>query len=249
MNSIYNHAVKQTQSLKRDLESFEANITNSPLSLIGQISTTLTQLAKTIDEYSISLNKQQRQSSSSVSKEQEKENETKFLKNENKLNNLNNQLDEFKLQFNRLKKFREEHLQEQSRTQLFERTRHGHNGSFANSASDNPYINNSPPTDQQQQAQLGYEEGLYREKHTLQTGNQQLDHLLEMASGSLDNLVEQNDYLRNMSRKISSSVGTLKISNVTLKKIERKCKEDKLFFVGGCVVTFFCFYLILRFFG
>ena len=57
MNSIYNHGVKQTHTITKDLAEFEKNLSTSPLSLQGAITTSLTAFKKTIKEYNDLLDK------------------------------------------------------------------------------------------------------------------------------------------------------------------------------------------------
>lgn len=59
MNSLYNHGLKQTQTITKDLAQFEKNLSTSPLSLQGAITTSITAFKKTIKEYSDLLRKTQ----------------------------------------------------------------------------------------------------------------------------------------------------------------------------------------------
>ena len=89
MNSIYNHGLKQTQTITKDLTQFEKNLSTSPLSLQGAITTSLTAFRKTIKEYSDLLEKNV--------------NDTSYTKHENRLNKFNQDLNEFTLKFDTLK--------------------------------------------------------------------------------------------------------------------------------------------------
>lgn len=235
MNSIYNHAIKQSSTLRRDLENFENNITNAPLSLIGSLTATLSQLSKTISDYEESINKQYINDHDLLKKE----------KNTNKLNTLQTQLREFKTSFQVFKRQRDSELEIQQKQQLFERK----------PASDNPYSNqdtyhgDDSVAAAQNEQRMRYEDGLMRENHRLRSGNDQLDHILEMASMSYENLVSQNDFLSNIGEKLSNTSVNLRLSGMTLSKIEKKMKEDKFLFYGGCFAVFTIFILILRYLG
>lgn len=51
MNALYNHGVRQSQVLMRDLAQFELNLSTSPMSVQGSIATLLAAFRKTIKEY------------------------------------------------------------------------------------------------------------------------------------------------------------------------------------------------------
>ena len=126
MNSIYNHGLKQTQTITKDLTQFEKNLSTSPLSLQGAITTSLTAFRKTIKEYSDLLEKNV--------------NDTSYTKHENRLNKFNQDLNEFTLKFDTLKKQRDIQVQEANKQELLGR-RHistAATAALGSTSSDNP---------------------------------------------------------------------------------------------------------------
>lgn len=217
MNSLYNHGIKQTQLLTRDLAAFEKNLSTSPMSLQGSISTSLAAFRKTIKEYN-----------DLVLQNAEE-------KHQARLDKFNADVAQFSAKFDTLRQQRELLLQADNQQELLGR-RHV--------ASDNPYEN--AQSDNAERAQLmSYSEGLYKEKTSLSRGSQQLDQILEMGQNAFEDLVEQNETLRRLGAKFEESLLTLGVSQTTIRTIERRAKQDKWLFWGG-VVAFFvlCYYAI-----
>lgn len=104
MNSIYNHGVKQTHTITKDLAEFEKNLSTSPLSLQGAITTSLTAFKKTIKEYNDLLDKNV--------------NDSSYAKHESRLTKFNQDLNEFTSKFDSLKKQRDIQLQEANKQEL-----------------------------------------------------------------------------------------------------------------------------------
>ncbi|KAH3667167.1 hypothetical protein OGAPHI_002816 [Ogataea philodendri] len=227
-----------TQQLRKDLDQFEKDPVGAQLSLIGQITTTTTNLSRTLQDYEDYIVKQ------TLSL-----NETQKIKNENRLSSLKNELLEYKLKAQSLKKQREEGLAEVNRNQLFT------NRSTA--ISDNPYeetgvssvTNRVGQSRQEQYSGLSMQEGLQKEQSILEKSNQQLDDILEMGRLAFDDLVEQNEVVLKMKDKMSSSLQTLGVSNATIRQIEKKAFEDKWIFYVGAALTFYVMYLIWRYLG
>ncbi|KAF6070369.1 Snare region anchored in the vesicle membrane C-terminus family protein [Candida albicans] len=126
MNSIYNHGLKQTQTITKDLTQFEKNLSTSPLSLQGAITTSLTAFRKTIKEYSDLLEKNV--------------NDTSYTKHENRLNKFNQDLNEFTSKFDTLKKQRDIQVQEANKQELLGRRHISTTATAAlgSTSSDNP---------------------------------------------------------------------------------------------------------------
>ncbi|CDK26213.1 unnamed protein product [Kuraishia capsulata CBS 1993] len=225
---VFNLYNNKQMNLRKDLEAFDGNPVGAPLSLLGQITTTITLLVRTLDEYESFIAK-------------ETINEEKKLKNETRLLNLRSELGESKEKFTLLKKKREQGLQDTGRTQLFERGRNG-------AGSDNPYddtANQQPGV----ASSLSMQEGLLKEGSVLGRGNQQLDEILEMGRATFEDLVSQNEIIAKAQRKMTESLSTLGFSRATIRKIEKKAFEDKWIFYIGALFTFFCFWLIWRYLG
>ena len=95
---------------------------------------------------------------------------------------------------------------------------------------------------------LGYLEGLYKEKQSLGRGNQQLDMILEMGQNALGDLVDQNETLKRLGAKFEQSLMTLGVSQGTIRRVERRARQDKWLFWLLVVVFFVLCYFIIRWF-
>ena len=236
MNSIYNHGLKQTQTITKDLTQFEKNLSTSPLSLQGAITTSLTAFRKTIKEYSDLLEKNV--------------NDTSYTKHENRLNKFNQDLNET------LKKQRDIQVQEANKQELLGRRHISTTATAAlgSTSSDNPYESSSNPSQQQQQQlqdeqnTMFYREGLYHEKNSLERGSEQLDRILEMGQQAFEDIVEQNEILRKVQTKFEESLITLGVSQGTIRSVERRAKQDKWLFWFCVVVMLVVFYYIVKLF-
>ncbi|ODQ77891.1 hypothetical protein BABINDRAFT_9868 [Babjeviella inositovora NRRL Y-12698] len=227
MNVIYNSALKQTTTLRRDLTSFDENVATAPLSLQGQITSTLTALTRTVDEYA-DLVKQE-------------VNSDKKAKAEGRLERFRTDIDQSRKEFQRLKNKRDETLQEANRSELLGRRTQA-------TASDNPYSTSTPYQGQQQQFDMSYTDGLAKERDTISLGNQQLDFIIAQASESLDHLVEQNETLQKMQVTMHQTLETLGVSRQTIRYIEKKCWQDKWIFYIGALFTIVSFYYMIKWF-
>lgn len=221
MNSLYNHGVKQTQLLTRDLAEFEKNLSTSPMSLQGQIITSLTAFKKTLKEYNDLVQQNHEE------------------KHQVRLDKFQSDLAQFSTKFDLLRLQREVLLQNNNQQELMGR-RH--------TSSDNPYEQQSNQDAAQQQQLLSYSEGLYKEKTSLARGSQQLDQILEMGQNAFDDLVEQNETLRRLGTKFEESLLTLGVSQGTIRTIEKRAKQDKWLFWGGVLVLFVLFFFLIRWF-
>ncbi|KAK6202649.1 uncharacterized protein RJT21DRAFT_118720 [Scheffersomyces amazonensis] len=231
MNSIYNHGLKQTQTISRDLLEFEKNLSTSPLSLQGAITTSITAFRKTIREYKDLVEKDT--------------DATSNAKHEGRIEKFSQDLSEFTTKFDSLKSQREVIAQENNKQELLGR-RHLHNpDSNGGQASENPY---DPTNQQQQQQDLSYSEGLYNERLSLARGSQQLDHILEMGQQAFEDIVEQNEILRKVQAKFEQSLVTLGVSQGTIRSIEKRAKQDKWLFWFALILTLVIFWYIFKFF-
>lgn len=221
MNSLYNHGVKQTQILTRDLAAFEKNLSTSPMSLQGTIITSLTAFKKTIKEYNDLV----------------KQNNSPEEKHVLRLAKFQDDLTQFNSKFDSLRLQRETLLQAESHQELMGR-RH--------TSSDNPYDERA--NQQSAGPLLQYLEGLYKEKQSLSRGNQQLDMILEMGQNAFDGLVDQNETLRRVGQTFEQSLMTLGVSRGTIRRVERRARQDKWIFWGAVVLMFVMCYYIVRWF-
>ncbi|KAI5949700.1 BOS1 [Candida margitis] len=231
MNSIYNHGLKQTQTITKDLAQFEKNLSTSPLSLQGAITTSITAFKKTIKEYTDLLEKNPTDAS--------------FAKHEGRINKFNQELENFASKFDNLKKQREISVQEADRQELLGRR---HVTATVSQTSDNPYDPSQQQQQQQQQQTLSQREGLYNENQTLARGSEQLDRILEMGQQAFEDIVEQNETLRKVQAKFEEGLVTLGVSQGTIRSVERRAKQDKWLFWFCVVMMLVIFYYILKFF-
>jgi Golgi SNAP receptor complex protein 2 len=222
MNSLFNHGIKQTQMISKDLLSFEKNVSTSPLSLQGSITTSLTAFKKTIKEYNDLV--------------QQNINDEANAKHETRLAKFNQDLHDFQQKFESLKQQRESLLQEADKQELMGRRTH-------TTASDNPY-----EQEQIQAPLVSYQEGLYNEKMSLGRGSQQLDYILEMGQQAFDDIVTQNETLRKLQGKFEEGLITLGVSQGTIRSVEKRAKKDKWLFWGGLMVMMVVFWYIVKWF-
>lgn len=232
MNSIYNHGLKQTQTISNDLLEFEKNLSTSPLSLQGAITTSITAFRKTIREYQDLIEKDTDSSANT--------------KHESRLEKFNLDLNDFSAKFESLRAQRDVLVQETNKQELLGRRHH----SAANGmpASDNPYDPSGRVEAEQQQQTLNYLEGLFKERLSLARGSQQLDHILEMGQNAFEDIVEQNEVLRKVQAKFEEGLVTLGVSQGTIRSVERRAKQDKWLFWFCVVVMVVIFYYIVKFF-
>lgn len=223
MNSLYNHGVKQTQLLSRDLASFEKNVTTAPRSLQGQLTTSLTAFSKTIKEYGDLI----KQNKAFVEK-----------KHPMRLQKFEADYAQFIAKFNALRQQRDTQAHANAKQELIGRR---------NVNSENPYEQDTGSYAEQRQ-HTSYLEGLYKEKTSIQRGSQQIDQILEMGQNALDNLVDQNDTLRRIGSTFEQSLVTLGVSRGTIKRVERRAREDRWIFIGLVIIFFvICYYIIVWF--
>lgn len=226
MNSLYNHGLKQTQNLSKDISTFESNLSTSPLSLQGLISTTLVSFKKTIKEYGDLVH-----NSDPAQKAKHESRLAKFL----------TELAEFTRKFDALRSQREAQLHEANKQELFGRHK----------TSDNPFDPENAQAQQQEQQQqhIDYQQGLYDERNSLARGTQQLDHILEMGQRAFDDIVDQNETLRKLQGKFEEGLVVLGVSQGTIRTIERRAKQDRWLFWGCLIGMVVLFYYIIKWFG
>ncbi|QPG74250.1 hypothetical protein FOA43_001575 [Brettanomyces nanus] len=239
MSLLYNNASRLTQQVRRDLEQFEKNPVTAAPALLGQITTTINNLGRTLADYEMYIKNQ------TLSL-----NESQKVKNQNRLENLQKEYSEYKVQFSGLRKQREEAQAEQNKSQLF--------SNRSTAISDNPYEENGITSRQTRAAKENNEisdsgmtmrDGLYKEQSTFERSNQQLDDILEMGRQAFDDLVEQNEIVGKMRDKMNSSLETMGVSRATIRQIEKIAFEDKWIFYIGAALTLFIMYMIYHYLG
>ncbi|KIW35585.1 uncharacterized protein PV07_02272 [Cladophialophora immunda] len=239
MNVLFNQALKQSTAIRKDLEAFaQAPATASP-ALQGQISTTLTSLSRTLEDYqNLSRNEL---------------NEEKKEKALERLKNFRADLASYRTQFDQLKREREAAVAANNRNELLGRRPHHA------ATPENPYAHASSqsafaPAHRNTQDGLSFgggssnytrEEHALREQSFFDTANAQLDEFLDRGRAVLGDLGHQRDILKGTQRKLYSVANTLGVSGDTIRMVERRAMQDKWIFWGGVVVFFsFCFLVI-----
>ncbi|MCJ1232184.1 protein transport protein bos1 [Varicellaria rhodocarpa] len=242
MNSLFNAALKQSNSLRHDLDTFAESPASSSPALQGQISATLTSFSRTLDDYSETLKKEL--------------NSAKQEKARERLKNFRAELLDYRQTFERLRKERDDTQTNLNRTELLGRRPH-HAITPENPYSNNNFASNSPfasapggasslsfgtaPTSQN----ISRESHALREQSFFQQGNAQLDEYLERGRAVLGNLGEQREMLKGTQKRLYSVANTLGISGDTIKMVERRAKQDKWIFWAGCISFFgFCWFVI-----
>lgn len=222
MASLFNAAVKQSQLVKRDLEAFSAAPEDAPANVPGQLSARLTSFNRAIDTYA-----------TSAQNELVPEKKTQALERVAKFRDeLASARDELKT----LRARREESMLAQNRQELFaRRTQYPQEPA----ASENPYA--APGS-------ISRSEGLAHEGDILSHASQQLDEFIESGRAALGDITSQNDMLRKTQQAMVKVASTLGISRESVRKVERRAKEDKWFFYGGITVLLVLFWLIVRWF-
>lgn len=225
MSSLFNHANKQSQALQRDMDTFAASPENTPLSLQGQISATLTSFSRTVDDYANA-------TANEIVAERKEKAEARVRK-------FRDEIAEAKERFQQLKKQREEAIHSTNKQELFARRQHQPDQP---AASENPYSG-------AMYTNMTQSEGLEKEKDVLHRAGHQIDEFIERGRLVLGDLAEQRDVLKRTQRSIYSVANTLGVSTDTIRMVEKRALEDKWIFYGGIAFMLLCFYFILKWLG
>ncbi|KAL8712050.1 MAG: hypothetical protein Q9220_003746 [cf. Caloplaca sp. 1 TL-2023] len=248
MNSLFNSALKQSSAVRRDLDTFTENPAASSPALQGQISASLTSLSRTIDDYSETAKKEL------IPAKQEKAYE--------RIKSFRSDLRDYRQSFEHLKKDREDSQTVAARTELLGRRPHH------TSTPENPYAHTLPSssplfsTGQQPNGlrggsstnQLGFgaapndynrESHALREQSFMSSTNAALDEYLERGRAVLGDLGQQREVLKGTQRRLYTVANTLGVSGETIRMVERRARQDRWIFWGGCIVFFgFCWGVI-----
>jgi len=240
-NTLFNTALKQSTSLKRDLSSPAPGSPLTP-SFTGQISASLTSFSRTLDAYA------------DLAKTEL--NPSKKEKAEERIKSFRADLQSFREEFKELKLQSEEVTTLNNRTELLGRRPHHA------STPDNPYANATLPTNpshspwapkdpgssSQNQPSLSMQSGdTTREAHALREQNffnnthSALDEYLARGQAVLGDLGRDKEILKGTQKRLYTVANTLGVSGDTIRMIERRARQDKWIFWVGCVVFFgFC---------
>lgn len=232
MNSLYNHAVKQSKSLKQDLAVFAEAPESAPLSLQGQISATLTAFSRTLQDY-------ENATSNELNADKKKKCATRLA-------NFRSELQESRDRFKQLKQLREDAVAHANRTELLGKRRHLAGSTTDGESCENPYTSNPAGASGGAPA-MSRHDGLTHENNALANAGAQLDDFIQRGYQVLTDLADQKDMLKTTQRTMLGVASTLGLSGETIRLVERRARSDKVVFGAGVAVVFVCFYLIIRY--
>ncbi|KAH7410975.1 hypothetical protein BKA64DRAFT_369621 [Cadophora sp. MPI-SDFR-AT-0126] len=243
MNTLFNTALKQSTSLKRDLSSPTTGQPLSP-SFLGQISASLTSFSRTLDSYADLIKSEL--------------NPSKKEKAEERLKSFRAELQSFREEFKELKLQNEDVQSSVNRQELLGRRPHH------TATPDNPYSNASVAANanvsspwapkEGGQSSLSMQSGdQARENHALREQNffanthTALDEYLARGQAVLGDLGQQREILKGTQKRLYSVANTLGVSGDTIRMIERRAKQDKWIFWAGVVIFFGFCWLVLHY--
>ncbi|KAL1928015.1 hypothetical protein VTP01DRAFT_3420 [Rhizomucor pusillus] len=221
MNSLYNHALKQSHALQRDLDKF-ASGEDASAGLQGQISASFNTLQRSIDDYD-NLAKRELVA---VKKETALSRVAKFRQ----------ELQEMRIRFESIKQQREAQRYEQDRDMLLAR-RPGRSTTSAESTPENPY------------QPMSRAEFAVRQSAFVDSTESQLDDFITQAQTMLENLTDQHGILKKTQKKLLDAANTLGVSKSVIRYIERRTAQDKWIFVAGLVITVLLMWAIAHYLG
>ncbi|KAF2731497.1 transporter bos1 [Polyplosphaeria fusca] len=246
MNALFNSALRQSASIRKDLDLFTDSQTPSP-ALQGQINASLTSFSRTIDDYA-KLAKQE-----PVQTKQEKAFE--------RLKTFRAELQDYRDTFQRIKSVNDEMQTNAARSELLGRrphhastpenpyantTSHASASPFAPanpSSGPNPYSSSAPlnaPNDDYTR-----ETHAFREQNFIQQTSATLDEYLDRGRAVLGDLGQQRDMLKGTQRRLYGVANTLGVSGDTIRMVERRARQDKWIFWGGVVCFLgFCWVVV-----
>lgn len=228
MRGLLNHAVKQQQLLKRDLEKLAAAPEDAPPALFGQVAAAASAFQRAIDTLA--------QAAASELDPGER------AQTGARVAGFRDELARAREEMRLLRAMHDERVAETERHALLRRPPHEGAAGASGGASENPYA-------QALGATVPAGPALERERDVLSRAGGQLDELIERGRAALGDLGEQNDMLRKTQRAIVGVAELLGLSGATVSRIERRAREDRLFFYGGAFALLVCFYLVWRWLG
>ncbi|KAK0276882.1 protein transport protein bos1 [Friedmanniomyces endolithicus] len=260
MSALYNSALRQSKSIRADLEALSSAPSLTP-ALQGQLTTSLTSFARTLDDYQKNIDVELVPDKASKGAE--------------RLSNFRAELLEFRSRFAELKHEKEHARQVEDRNELLGRRGYAGAQTPENPYNDaaissgagrgqnvNPLFRTNNPNFQPgangensysaYQSPYGLGGDQKREDHALRensffsSANNTLDEYVERGRAVLGDLGDQREVLKGTQRKLYSVGTTLGISGDTMRMVERRAKQDKWVFWGGVVVFVGFVYLVLR---
>lgn len=265
-SALYNSALRQSKSIRADLDAF-ASSPSSNAALQGQLTTSLTSFARTLDDYQRAVDGELVPDKADKGKE--------------RIANFRADLLDFRSRFAELKHEREQAQLATNRSELFGRRPHaasltpenpyadaaiasgsGGGGGAGRGENVNPLFRTSNPNFQPgtsgvnaysaYQSPYGLGADQAREDHALRensfftSANSTLDEYIQRGQAVLGDLGDQREVLKNTQRKLYSIGTTLGISGDTIRMVERRAKQDKWIFGGGVVLFVLFVYFVLK---
>jgi len=230
MSSLYNNAVRQGSTLQKSLEEVRDSPENVPNRLFGEVSTAITAFQRAVDSYN-----------GSIANETVPDKKTLA---QSRVANFREQLVSAREELRSLKARREESIISQSRANLFQGSQLNQRSNIppSSSVSENPFANPGPQGSQG----IDRASGMAREGDVLARTSQSIDEFLEMGRHAFADLSDQNEVLRKTGQGMRKVANTLGVSNETIRKVEKRAKEDKFIFYGGALTMLVVFYLLIR---
>ncbi|KAF2820951.1 protein transport protein BOS1 [Ophiobolus disseminans] len=252
MNALFNSALRQSTSIRKDLDQFADTAAPSP-HLQAQLNASLTTFARTIDDYG----KLARQEP--VQTKQEKAAE--------RLKNFRSELEEYRGSFKRIKSANEDVQTMEARTELLGRRPHhaatpenpyalpnaaaaaAHHSPFAPQSYDpnGPYRPNAYSAGAPPGGEYDREGRVLRENTFFKHTSDQLDEFLDRGRAVLGDLGDQREMLKGTQKRLYTVANTLGISGDTIRMVERRAKQDKWIFWTGVVVFFLFCWLVIHY--
>ena len=86
-----------------------------------------------------------------------------------------------------------------------------------------------------------------REQSFLASTNTQIDEFLDRGRAVLADLGQQREVLKGTQRRLYSVANTLGVSGDTIRRVERRARQDKWIFWGGVLLFFLFCWAVLHF--
>lgn len=247
MSLLYSQTNKQVQSLRNDIGTFRGIVEssnetalNKSLSLMGSISTTITNVGRLLSDFE-----------TYVSNQTDKAAQTK---NRNRLTKLHGEYTELKKEFGELKNMRIERLKEQNiirrdtdRNALF--TPRSEDAALTSGVDENPFSVGYRSSKKHKDDPSDYDamNMMSDQQMKMERSNAKLDEILDIGRHAFQEIVEQNEMILRAKEKMSESLLILGVSRQTVVQIEKVMWEDKVIFYLGAFFTLSIMWLIWKY--
>lgn len=84
---------------------------------------------------------------------------------------------------------------------------------------------------------------------SFQGAHRGVDDLLGSGVSILQSLREQRDRLTSTKNRLTGIFGSLRLSNTTMKYIEKRLKEDRYILYGGMAITILIIIIVMMYFS